>query len=235
MEVRRFFADNPISGDTIVVTGDEHHHIRSVNRLKPGHRLELIDGNGNLHHAEISYIQRNQTVAVVKETVTQPQPPVKTIIATSILKTKAMHLLIEKLTEMGVDEIRPIIFDRTDVPFAHSMLEKWRRIAAQSLKVNKKLWATRFHPAVRLPELIDYSSNGNVSTRLLLDIQGPKLSTIAWQPPVLAVIGPPGDYTPTEKQLLLTNNYTPLAINSHILKTETAALSATALITALTN
>ena len=234
MEIRRFFADNPISGDTIVITGDEHHHIRSVNRLKPGHRLELIDGNGNLHHAEISYLQRNQTVAVVKETITQPQPPVKTIIATSILKTKAMHLLIEKLTEMGVDEIRPVNFHRTDVPFAPSMLEKWRRIAAQSLKVNKKLWATRFHPAVSLEQLIDHSSNGNVNTRLLLDIEGPKPTTINWSPPVLAIIGPPGDYTPTEKQLLLTNNFTPLTINPNILKTETAALSATALITALT-
>ncbi len=233
MEIRRFFADTPIAGGDIAVSGDEHHHIRSVNRLKPGHRLEVIDGNGNLHIAEITSIQRHQTIATIKETITEPQPPTKTIIATSILKTKAMHLLIEKLTEMGVDEIRPVTFDRTDVPFALSMLDKWRRIAAQSLKVNKKLWATRFYPAVRLPQLMDFSSNGNVNTRLLLDIEGPKIQSIDWQPPIIAIIGPPGDYTPSEKQLLLANNFTPLTINPHILKTETAALSATALITAL--
>ncbi len=233
METRRFFADNPIADGTLAVTGDEHHHIRSVNRLKPGHRIELIDGIGNLYIAEIIAIDRHQTIAAIKEHISEPQPPVRTIIATSVLKTKTMHLLVEKLSEMGVDEIRPVVFDRSEVPFASSMLEKWQRIAAQSLKVNKKLWGTRFYPPVRLQQLIDISSNGNVNTRLLLDIGGPKIAAIDWQPPILAIIGPPGDYTPYEKQLLIDNNYTPFNLNPNILKTETAALSATALITAL--
>jgi len=234
METRRFIADNPVVDGQTAVTGDEHHHIRSVNRLKPGHPIELIDGNGNLYLAEIISVDRHQTLAGIKEHISEPQPPVKTIIATSVLKTKTMHLLVEKLSEMGVDEIRPVIFDRTDVPFAASMLDKWRRIAEQSLKVNKKLWCTRFYPAVRPSQLVEFFSDGNVNTRLLLDIGGPKISAIGWQAPVLAVIGPPGDFTPHERQQLIDHRFTPLNLNPHILKTETAALSATALITALT-
>jgi len=226
--VRRFFSEHPVDGNTIRITGDEFHHIKNVNRAKPGDPLEVIDGKGSLYFCEIKNIKSDSATAQIKIKKFQEKPPTTVIIAPSLLKQRPMNLLIEKLTELGVDQIRPVIFQRTDETYSTSKLKKWERIAGQSLKVNKRLWITDILPPISIPQLIRLAPS--FKSRILLDISGGTPSLFTWLPPVIAVIGPPGDFMDQERDDLVNNGFISTSINECVLKSETAALSIAALL-----
>jgi len=230
MTNRRFLAEFLTECSTLTITGDEYHHLRHVNRAKCGDVLEVINGKGSLVHGEILKMDTNKAlVQVIKKEKTE-KPPLKIIIAPSLLKQRSMNLLIEKSSEIGVCEIRPILFTRTDESFSHSRLKKWQRIAAQSLKVNKHLWQTDIYPPVPLTKLIETSHP--IKTKILLDISGTRPTSILqqFQFPAISVIGPPGDLTDEERQLLIEKNFIPYNINHAILKSETAAIAISAIL-----
>jgi 16S rRNA (uracil1498-N3)-methyltransferase len=232
MEIRRFFSQEPVLQHTVAIGGDECHHIRSVNRLRPGDPIEVIDGCGHLYTGTIRTISREQvTVHIQKEEREEPST-VETILAPSLLKPKAMTLLVEKLSEMGIDQIRPVLYSRTDIGCTPPMLKKWQRLAAQSLKVNKRLWLTAIYPPVTLQELLSWARGSGVRTPIVLDLEGPGGDLPPFLPPVCCLVGPPGDFTPQEKEQIAQNHFIPYRLNPCTLKTETAALAAAALLRA---
>lgn len=233
MEVRRFFSESPVIQQTITITGEEHHHIRKVNRLGPGDPIEIIDGRGRLYTGRIGVTDRHQVKVDVRDTETEERPPLRTIMAPSLLKTKAMNLLVEKLTELGVDQIRPVLYTRTDVDHGIAALKRWQRIAAQSLKVNKRLWLTDIHAPVTLQELLSGSAGPEIKSRILLDLEGKRRFELDSEGPVLCLVGPPGDFTGEERELIARYDFIPSRISDYTLKTETAAIAAAALLEAL--
>jgi len=226
--IRRFFSFYPCTGNTLRISGDEYHHLKNVNRAKPGDPVEVIDGKGSLFIGEIQAMKPNEALVLVKKIEKGLKPPVNVIVAPSLLKQHPMNVMIEKLTEIGVDEIRPVKFTRTDETYSPARLKKWSRIASQSLKVNKRLWLTDIYPPVSLAEIIEMSKP--IKTKILLDIPGQSTVNITWQFPVIAVIGPPGDITTEEREILLQNGFNPYKINDAVLKSETAAISIAAVL-----
>jgi len=232
MTTRRFFSPHPIDSQrrTIAVTDDEFFHLKNVNRAKTGDTIEVINGQGTLIYGEILSLKNNEAKVEIKHLENHPQPPHFIIVAPSLLKQRPMNLLIEKLAEIGVDQIRPVIFARTDETYRHQRLEKWQRLIPQSLKVNKRLWATQIFPPVSLEEFLKESKTYACGTRILLDIYGKPWNSQQLQPPMTAVIGPPGDLEERERILLVENGFVPYKINESVLKSETAAISISAVL-----
>lgn len=231
MSTRRFFSPHPLTGNTLRISGDEYHHLKNVNRAKCGELLEVIDGHGSLFTGEIQAMKSNEALVLVKKVEKSDKPPINVIVAPSLLKQRPMNVMVEKLTEIGVDEIRPVLFTRTDETYSPARLKKWNRIASQSLKVNKRLWLTDIYPPVSIEEIIEMSRP--VKTKILLDIAGQSPGDFTWQFPVIAVIGPPGDIIAEEREILVQNGFTPYKINDVVLKSETAAISIGAVLTAI--
>lgn len=228
MTIRRFYSPEPVHDKTLILTGDELFHLRNVNRAKTGDEIEVVNGKGSLYTCEIRKIDKEEALVVVEKEENQPKPALRTIIAPSLIKKKAMTLMIEKLTEIGVDEIRPVLYTRTDEKYSPSHLKKWQRLAVQALKVNKKLWLSDVSPPVSLNEIIKLSQN--VKTKLLLDKNGKEIAGRTFTFPAIAIIGPPGDFSKEEKELLLKNDFASYKLNNYILKTETAAISIAAIL-----
>ena len=113
------------------------------------------------------------------------------------------------------------------------MLKKWNRIAAQSLKLNKKLWVSRIFPPVSIDEIINFSKDMN--TKILLDIDGKKEINSDFVPPIISIIGPPGDFVEQEKELFVKNDFIPTNINNCTLRSETAAISIGAILSRASN
>jgi 16S rRNA (uracil1498-N3)-methyltransferase len=231
MSTRRFFSYHPITANTLRITGDEYHHLKHVNRAKCGEPIEVINGEGTLFWGEIRAMKSDEALVLVKKIVKSHKLPANVIVAPSLLKQRPMNVMIEKLTEIGVDEIRPVLFTRTDETYSLSRLKKWNRIASQSLKVNKRLWLTDIYPPVSIDQIIEMSQP--VKTKILLDISGQTPKDFTWHFPVIALIGPPGDITAGEREILVQNGFTPYKINDVVLKSETAAISIGAILTAI--
>jgi 16S rRNA (uracil1498-N3)-methyltransferase len=234
MEIRRFYSAYPVVNGRIIISGDELFHLKTVNRARSGDRIQVFDGMGNLYDGSLSTVKANEAVMEIARREGQEKSGPTVIIAPSLIKKKAMSVMVEKLTEMGVDEIRPVLFTRTDEKYHPSMLEKWRRIAIQSLKVNGKLWPTEIFPPVDIRGLIDFANGSGIAdghaSGILLHAEGAKGPFPVVQPPVISIIGPPGDFFPGERELLVKNGFIQYNINDGILKTETAAISIAAIL-----
>ena len=210
------------------MTGEELHHLRNVNRAKNGDELEVIDAKGSLYFGRIRDIDSREAAVEIVRREYREKPPLRIIAAPSLTKKKNMSLMMEKLAELGVDEIRPVIMTRTDEKYAPSMLKKWQRIAQQSLKVNKKLWPTEIYPPVRLDELLEDAAF--TGTKLLLHADGESRLPADIRCPVICLIGPPGDFVPEEVARIREKGYLMVKINDSILKTETAAVAGAAIL-----
>jgi len=228
MSIRRFYSPHPLIDNHVSITGEELHHLKRVNRAKKGDKIEVIDGKGALYFGNIRTLKDHEAIVEITSEEKQDKPSSIIIIAPSLTKKKAMNVMVEKLAEMGVDEIRPVIFSRTDEKYSSSMLKKWQRIAQQSLKVNKKLWTTQIYPPVSPFELTENMKD--IQLKLLLDVEGETGPPVDICESVVSVIGPPGDFVPEERELLLTKGFIQMKINNSILKTETAALSIAAIL-----
>jgi 16S rRNA (uracil1498-N3)-methyltransferase len=228
MTCRRFFSQHAPANKLLPITGDEFFHLRKVNRAIIGDKIEVINGKGTLFRGEIVSFSKDQALIKVYDQESQDRQKVGVIIAPSLTKRKAMNIMIEKLTEIGVDEIRPVIFSRTEENFNSTMIKRWKKIAQQSLKVNKMLFETDIYPPVSykvLPETIK-----TVKSKILLHMQGKPLESSKFPPPIAAVIGPPGGLLTTERDFLHENGYTNYSINNCTLKSETAAISIAAIL-----
>jgi 16S rRNA (uracil1498-N3)-methyltransferase len=227
MGLRRFFSPSEIINDQVNIDGEEYHHVANVMRCRPGDELEIINGRGRLLHGRISALKNHCLQVKVLRFEKFPMPKPRIIIAPSLTRGHAMNWLIEKLTEMGVDEIRPLLCERTDVSYNAAQLRRWEKIAAQSLKVNRKYWLTRIFPPVSPAEIVVQAEK--TPGKVLLDIDAEKKTGQVFPFPVLAVIGPPGDFSENEKKMFRGNDFVPILINDCILKTETAALAIAAI------
>jgi 16S rRNA (uracil1498-N3)-methyltransferase len=226
MTIRRFFAADISLKDSVSVVSDEFYHLTRVLRKKTGDIIELFDAMGTLAVGEIVNVEKVSAVVSVKERHSIAKAETETVVCPSILKRKAMDLLVEKLSEMGIDEIRPVIFSRTDVKFKEESLKRWRKISVESLKVNGKLWPTEIFPPVNINSIVSLS--GKFKSRIIFDIEGSK-SGISLSFPAIAVVGPPGDFTDMEKDNLKKNDFMDININDAVMKSETAAISAAAI------
>lgn len=228
MSIRRFVCEGELRVGRISLCGDEFFHLGTVLRAEPGVRIELTDGCGRLGRAVVVRMGRHEAEVEVEEVSEAPRPAPAVVVAVSLIKGHAMNWMVEKLSELGVDEIQPLVFRRTDVPAGDSSLRRWQKIAVQSLKVNRRLWACRVHEPAPLATLLDGWSG--FAQRLMLDITADTPLSAAGARPLLLLVGPPGDFCDEERGRLTAAGFLPRRLNRGVLKTETAAIAAAAVV-----
>ncbi len=231
MRPRRFYSDIKPDSGHIEIVSEELSHLRKVLRSKQGDPVEIFNGKGKLFSGKIESIESSKAVIKIDKEIEKEKPPANIMIAPSLLKKKPMNLMIEKLTEMGVDEIHPVIFSRTEASFNKTSMKKWERLAVESLKVNDNLWASRIHPPCTIEEIINRS--GNIKNKILLDIEGKRVP-IENKGPSICIVGPPGDFTIEEREMFIRSGFIPVNINESVMKVETAAFSAVSILKYLT-
>ncbi len=228
MGERRFFSANEAVAGRITIDGDEFHHIVHVMRYRAGDELEVVNGRGRLSTGRIAAVKGRSLQVDVLNVADFPLPALRVIIAVSLTKGHAMNWLVEKLSEMAVNEIRPLVCERTDVSWNAAQLRRWEKIAAQALKVNRRYWLTRILPPVSPSDLV--ASAETMPSKVLLDLTATRKLAPPTAFPVLAVVGPPGDFSDAEREMFHANNFLPALVNDAILKTETAALAVAAIL-----
>jgi len=228
MGERRFFSANEAVAGRITIDGDEFHHIVHVMRYRVGDELEVVNGRGRLSTGRVAVVKARSLQVDVLGADDFPLPAPRVIIAVSLTKGHAMNWLIEKLSEMAVDEIRPLVCERTDVSWNAAQLRRWEKIAAQSLKVNRTYWLTRILSPVSPADLV--AAAATMPAKVLLDLFATRKLAPPAAFPVLAVVGPPGDFSDGERDMFRANGFVPTLVSDAILKTETAALAVAAIL-----
>ena len=240
---RFFIQEAKLHKSTVLLTGEEHHHLHSVLRMRAGEHLWLFDEQGTEYLALVDDTGRNSTRLSVIEQKGKKAPAVQITLAQSLIKSQRLELLLQKATELGADRFLPVISARSIVKIEGKIekkIERWTRIAREAAKQsgNTKI------PAILLPRplgevLNEVDSDLNIFLNerggiYLKDILvGNRISSgqvKAIPKSIKVLIGPEGGWTEQEEHDILNHGYTAVSLGPQTLRAETAAMSCLVLI-----
>lgn len=217
----------------IILDEDNSRHIVQVLRMIEGEKLNLTDGKGNLITAEVADAHKKYCAVNIQHSTFNIQHSRKITVAISLLKnTSRFEWFLEKATEIGISEIIPLICDRTEKQkFRH---DRMMGICVSAMLQSQQVWLPVLHEPVRYTEFIRYISERSGVEKMIAhcDVQTGKkdLSTIKPLNDSTILIGPEGDFTTDEIQLALENKFIPVSLGGTRLRTETAGVVASVLL-----
>ncbi|MEM7272781.1 MAG: RsmE family RNA methyltransferase [Actinomycetota bacterium] len=192
---------------------DRHHLERSL-RLRPGAAITIADGAGRWRPARLGL-----ALSVDGEIETEGRPGPPLTVGFAPVKGDRSDLVVQKLTELGVDEIVPLLSIRSVVRWegdrAAKQLARHRRIVREAAMQSRNPWLPIVHPQTPLPAFLDAGAGTVVA-----DPAGPPLAG-----PVRRIaVGPEGGFASEE-----VDGRTLVGLPGRILRTETAAIAAAVL------
>ncbi|RZK79847.1 MAG: 16S rRNA (uracil(1498)-N(3))-methyltransferase [Pedobacter sp.] len=217
-----------ISSDEYYLSEEESKHCTKVLRLTTGDVIYLIDGRGGFYKTEIiSEARKKVLVKVIETTIEHRKRNHSLHIAVAPTKNiERLEWFLEKATEIGIDEITPVICERSE----RKVIKEDRLVKVITSAVKQSQQA--YHPILNAAvTLIDFLKNDYDATKMIahcLDGEQRKYIseiTTAHQN-YLILIGPEGDFSPQEINAALESGYKPLTLGNTRLRTETAALAA---------
>ncbi len=236
MARRRFFVDR-IHDGRAELTGDQAHHLRRVLRVEAGRRYEISDTE-RVYLAEVSLSTDKRVVFDIVEELPAVEPPVSLDLYLALIKFDRLELAIEKATELGVRRIVPVIASRSEKGLeraAAKRAERWRRIAREAGQQARRLRPPEIGCAVRFRSALE----AEAGKRFILDERAgapPLLESLPGQAAGVAeialLVGPEGGWTDGERREALAAGWAPVSLGSHVLRAETAAIAATAVLSA---
>jgi len=204
--------------DAPALSPDDRHHLERVLRLRPGEDITVSDGAGRWRPCRFG--------AALEPTGefhdSGPQTPPVTI-AVALTKGERLDWAVQKLTEVGVDRIVPFAAARSvvrwDAGRAAHHVERLRRIARQAAMQSRRTW---------LPRVDDLAAFADVASGPGTALAEPGGESPSLERPVV-LVGPEGGWAPEEATATLPR----VALGPTVLRTETAAVTAGALLCAL--
>ena len=219
-----FFIENPKS--EIVLSKEESKHATKVLRKKEGDILNFTDGKGGFYKAEITVADtRKCRVQIINSEQKCKQHSYHLHIA--IAPTKNMdryEWFLEKATEIGIDEITPIICERSERKVIKT--ERCNRILLSAIKQSLKLHLPKLNETITLKDFLKQDFEGNKYIAHCGDGEKTELRKEEKANKTTVLIGPEGDFSAGEIELALQNQFKTTSLGTSRLRTETAGLVA---------
>jgi 16S rRNA (uracil1498-N3)-methyltransferase len=239
--MRRFFVDpENITGRSAVLIGPEARHIAAVLRLAPETTIILFDGSGSYYEAQIMKISparvEARIVSIVPYIPEAEDTRPKLHLAVGLLKGKKMDFVIQKCTELGIESLHPFraqycaVHDATE-----NKLSRWQKIALEACKQCNRPTPPDLYEITEYNNLL-VQSNKDYDLKVLFwedEDQNTLHEMIAATGKVLSalvIIGPEGGFSPDEAKAAIGAGFKPVTLGSRILRAETAAIAATAIL-----
>ncbi|MDH4083164.1 MAG: 16S rRNA (uracil(1498)-N(3))-methyltransferase [Nitrospira sp.] len=229
-----FVSPKCVTPPTISITGDLLIHLRDSLRITMGEILWLGNGQGLRYRAEITDISKRTVTGHILETIQElPRRTPRLILGQSLLKGEKMDWVIQKATELGIDEFLPIESRHSVVQLKAERVEhqlaRWRRIALEAAQQSEQWGVMTIVPPQSLaPLLINHATN-SVTLMLAERREGKNLQTVALPHDVtsslLVLIGPEGGWSKEEVEIAEQAGVVPITLGQHILRAETAAIA----------
>ena len=242
MTHRRFYASpDAFASDAASVTlsADEAKHLRNVLRLQPGDEAYVFDGDGHEFRGEIATISRDLAeIRIVQQVApSAPESNLNLTMAVALLKGEKFDLVVQKLTELGVTSIIPIMTTRADVRIrstedADRKLVRWRRIVMEATKQCGRARLMTIESPVSLDAFITRSGVEDQLRLMLAERGGAPLNDSIGNrsQTVSALIGSEGGWTDDEITSARDAGWQIVTLPGRIMRAETAAIACAAIL-----
>jgi 16S rRNA (uracil1498-N3)-methyltransferase len=235
MRVSRVYAEVPVGGRVqLDLGGTAANHVSRVLRLRPGDPLILFDDAGGEYAATVEALTRDAVRVTVGEYLdVNRESPLQVTLAQGISRGERMDVVVQKATELGVKRIVPVLAERTVVRLnaaqAANRLRHWRAIAIAACEQCGRNRLPEITPPMSLQDFLvsDYPAG----LRLVLSPEGGLTAReLPASPAATLLIGPEGGLSDAERSAALAAQFTGMVLGPRILRTETAALAALAVL-----
>ena len=226
MSERFFLASAPRSGRA-VLAGEEARHLVRVLRARVGDGLRVFDGRGTEWPARVAAVGRDAVDLELGAPLPQaPAPARALVLGVALPKGERQKWLVEKLTELGVARLVPLVTARGVAEATPAALERLRRGVIEACKQCGR------NTLMEIGEPIDVAAACAAAraagSRVILCAPGgppPAVAVAGGCTTVLALVGPEGGFTAAETAAAVEAGAVPAGLGSHVLRVETAAVA----------
>jgi 16S rRNA (uracil1498-N3)-methyltransferase len=223
----QLFFTTDIRGNLAYFDETESRHLTQVLRRKEGDNMQFTDGQGQLFLGEIIEVGKRNCVVAIKETTTNFEArPFRLHIA--IAPTKNMdrfEWFLEKATEIGIDEITPLICKRSERTVVKT--ERLKGVLASAMKQSLKAYLPKMNEAIDFQQFMKqtFAEGDQKFIAYCNDAErGPLSIKYEKSKNVVLLIGPEGDFTEAEVAAAFKKNFVGVSLGNSRLRTETAGV-----------
>ncbi|MFC4740247.1 16S rRNA (uracil(1498)-N(3))-methyltransferase [Flavobacterium ponti] len=205
---------------------EESKHIVKVLRKKGGDIIFITNGKGNLFHSEITLeSEKKCEVKIVKiDSFDSKKYHLHIAIAPTKMNDR-LEWFLEKATEIGIDEITPIICDHSERKIFKT--DRAEKIIQAAMKQSNQFYLPKINQPIAFSDFLKNESN---CLKFIAHCEEDKKylfkDSFQANQDILILIGPEGDFSPKEIALALKNNFIPVSLGNTRLRTETAGVVA---------
>lgn len=232
MTRRRWIADE-VSGDQAALIGEHADHLVRVLRARVGEDFDIATAQ-SVRRGRITSVKDGRVEFDLGEVISAV-PLAEITLVLAVFKFDRMEWAIEKCTELGVSRIVPVIARRTDAHLAAASakrFERWQRIARQAAEQSRRFVPPEIAAPIKVAEAVNHAGVLRIvlaeSEERTLLRDAVKLH--AAEEGIVLAVGPEGGWTEDELQLFRQAGWVSASLGSTILRTETAAMAATAVV-----
>ena len=232
--IRLFHPENIIENTTSLLSKEHTHYVVNVMRLKRGSNINFFNKDGEWL-SEIVFLDKDRVEVKFLNKLKESTKNSNIELAICLVKKSPMDTILQKATELGVSKIIPIVSERTEVKELN--FERANKIVVEATEQSNQLIPPQISEVTKLR---DYLKNLDDSSKLLFaDVNSKenlKTEVLKEAKTLSILIGPEGDFSPSERELILANsNVVPFTISRNILRSDTAVISAISLVNFINN
>jgi len=218
-----------LTGVQFPLNEEESLHLSRVLRLKLGETVRLLDGTGGMFEGEIELVhQKNSVIGNLRTVDNHFRRPYRLHVA--IAPTKMMERFewfLEKATEIGIDEISPIITSRTERTVVK--MPRMEKLVQAAMKQSMNAFHPKINETVTLSEFLKKPRSGDGFIAHCIPGEKPVLvKSIGAENDLTILIGPEGDFMPEEVKKAEAAGFKPISLGNSRLRAETAGVIACA-------
>ena len=234
MNIRLYHPNSIVENSTNLLSKEHTHYVVNVMRLKRGSNINFFNIEGEWE-SEIVFLEKERVEVKFLKKVKEPQKKNKIELAICLVKKNPMEIILQKATELGVSKIIPIISERTEVKELN--YDRAKKITIEATEQSNQMLPPEILDAIKLKDFLknlkdttkllfaDVNSNDNLSVEKLKNFKS-----------LCILIGPEGDFSPSERQFILSfSQVVPFTISKNILRSDTAVISAISLVNFINN
>lgn len=238
MRIPRIFTSQDLSAPLQVqLEKDAANHVSRVLRMSQGQHVELFNGDGHSYRGQLTTIDRNHVVVDINEVLlNNNESPLTIHLYQGVSRGDKMDLTLQKGVELGVKEFTPLITERCGVKLDEKRWQKkhehWQKVIESACEQCGRNTIPTLHPAIKLqPALEQLTSNSffmhpDASDSFKSINADTKSQLQLW-------VGPEGGFSDEEINWVETHGCKPVSLGPRVLRTETAALAAVAVMNSL--
>jgi len=237
---RFFISGENLCGGQVVLTGKQAHQIRNVLRMAPGDQIVVLDNAGYEYVVAITNVARQQVLGqVIDKRPVQAEPRTQIMLYQALLARDKFEWVLQKCTEVGVTRFVPMVTERSIVrrpqAITSARLARWKSIVIEAAEQSGRGLIPQLECPVKFADalaglsvfdqcLIASPQTTGSTLRELLQVARPAAASIA------LLIGPEGGFSDEEIAAACEKGAVAMSLGKRILRTETAAVVASALI-----